>query len=98
MRKKNFKGRCEKRHVLKCEDVCRTYDDIQRAYLDKLEANKNIKSIRCNVPMKGPTAERDAVKVSDNVSIVGIVDAAKNGNRSVVDALREHITVEEVAV
>jgi hypothetical protein len=44
------------------------------------------------------TAERDAVKVSDNVSIVGIVDAAKNGNRSVVDALREHFSVEEVAV
>jgi hypothetical protein len=38
------------------------------------------------------------VKVSDNVSIVGIVDAAKNGNRSVVDALREHFSVEEVAV
>ena len=57
MRKKNFKGRCEKRLVSKCEDVCRTYDDIQRAYLERLEANKNIKSIRCNVPMKGPTVE-----------------------------------------
>ena len=57
MRKKNFKGRCEKRHASKCEDVCRTYDDIQRAYLDKLEANKNIKSIRCNVPLKGPAVE-----------------------------------------
>ena len=57
MRKKNFKGRCEKRQVSKCEDVCRTYDDIQRAYLDRLETNKNIKSIRCNVPLKGPTVE-----------------------------------------
>ena len=45
MRKKNFKGRCEKRQVSKCEDICRTYDDIQRAYLERLEANKNIKSI-----------------------------------------------------
>ena len=32
MRKKNYKGRCEKRQISKCEDVCRTYDDIQRAY------------------------------------------------------------------
>lgn len=57
MRKKNFKGRCEKRQVSKSEDVCRTYDAIQRAYLERLEANKNIKSIRCNVPLKGPTVE-----------------------------------------
>ena len=57
MRKKNFKGRCEKRQVSASEDVCRTYDDIQRAYMDKLEANKSIKSIRCNVPLKGPTVE-----------------------------------------
>ena len=32
MRKKNFKGRCEKRRLPKCEDVCRTYDGIQYAY------------------------------------------------------------------
>ena len=57
MRKKNYKGRCEKRQVSKCEDICRTYDDIQRAYLERLEANKNIKSIRCNVPLKGSAVE-----------------------------------------
>jgi len=31
MRKKGYKGRCEKRVLSKCQDVCRTYDDIQRA-------------------------------------------------------------------
>ena len=34
MRKKNFKGRCEKRVIAKCSEVCRTYDAIQYAYAD----------------------------------------------------------------
>ena len=49
MRKKNYKGRCEKRTLAKCKDVCRTYDAIQFAYADMLEYNKDIKEIRCNV-------------------------------------------------
>ena len=32
MRKKNYKGRCTKRYVAKCTDVCRTYDPLQTAY------------------------------------------------------------------
>ena len=36
MRKKNFKGRCEKRVLGKCAEVCRTYDAIQYAYCDGL--------------------------------------------------------------
>ena len=28
MRKRNFKGRCEKRSVTKCMDICRTYKTI----------------------------------------------------------------------
>ena len=76
MRKKNYKGRCEKRQVSKCEDICRTYDDIQRAYLERLEANKNIKSIRCNVPMKGPTGK-----------IVAPCVILENGDTFVLDGL-----------
>ena len=53
MRKKNFKGRCEKRTISKCEDVCRTFDSIQYAYADVLQASENIKEIRCNVPLDG---------------------------------------------
>ena len=37
MRKKNFKGRCEKRMIGKCTEVCRTYDVIQYAYADLLQ-------------------------------------------------------------
>lgn len=53
MRKKNFKGRCEKRTISKCEKVCRTFDSIQYAYADVLQASEDIKEIRCNVPLDG---------------------------------------------
>lgn len=53
MRKKNFKGRCEKRVIAKCYEVCRTYDAIQYAYADVLQASNDVKEIRCNVPLDG---------------------------------------------
>ena len=53
MRKKNFKGRCEKRVLPKCAEVCRTYDPIQYAYADMLQADDGIKEIRCNVLLDG---------------------------------------------
>ena len=53
MRKKNFKGRCEKRMIGKCSDVCRTYDAIQYAYADLLQESDEIKEIRCNVLLDG---------------------------------------------
>ena len=51
MRKRNYKGRCEKRVINKCKEVCRTYDPIQYAYADVLSADEGIQEIRCNVPM-----------------------------------------------
>ena len=53
MRKKNFKGRCEKRMIGKCSDVCRTYDAIQYAYADLLQESEEVKEIRCNVLLDG---------------------------------------------
>ena len=53
MRKKNYKGRCEKRRLSKCQDVCRTYDTIQYHYADLLQANEDITEIRCNVHLDG---------------------------------------------
>ena len=49
MRKKNYKGRCEKRVLSKCDGICRTYDAIQYAYADKLEADSDVREIRVNV-------------------------------------------------
>ncbi|MDY4923570.1 hypothetical protein [Frisingicoccus sp.] len=53
MRKKGYKGRCEKRTLSKCQDVCRTYDVIQSAYADMLQNNPDVKEIRCNVLLDG---------------------------------------------
>lgn len=51
MRKKNYKGRCEKRTLSKCKEICRTYDGIQYTYADLLQQNDSITEIRCNVPL-----------------------------------------------
>lgn len=53
MRKKGFKGRCEKRKLGKCKEVCRTYSAIQYAYADILQAREDVAEIRCNVPLDG---------------------------------------------
>ena len=53
MRKKHYKGRCEKRVLNKCQDVCRTYDAVQSAGADMLQADESIKEIRCNVLLEG---------------------------------------------
>lgn len=52
MRRKNFKGRCEKRVIDKCKEVCRTYDDIQYKFADYLSQNSKIKEIMCNVVLE----------------------------------------------
>jgi hypothetical protein len=49
MRKKNYKGRCEKRSLSKCKEVCRSYSDIQSRYADKLQSDPEIESFECNV-------------------------------------------------
>ena len=53
MKKTNYKGRCEKRKVSKCEGICRTYNKIQSAFVDELENDDNILSFECNVLLKG---------------------------------------------
>lgn len=49
MRKKGYKGRCEKRILSKCIGVCKTYDAIQYAYADILQSEKTVKEFHCNV-------------------------------------------------
>lgn len=53
MRKAKYKGRCEKRKVEKCVEVCRLYDSVQSAYADVLAADESVSEIRCNVLMEG---------------------------------------------
>ena len=58
MKKINYKGRCEKRKVSKCKDVCRTYSKIQSALVNELEKDEDVASFECNVCLEG---------VSDNM-------------------------------
>ena len=53
MKKKNYKGKCQKRKVEKCTETFRAYNDIQYAYVNYLEKDDNIKEISCNVLLNG---------------------------------------------
>ena len=53
MRKKGYKGRCEKKDLSKSQEVCKTYDAIQSTYADILQNDNGIQEIRCNVLMDG---------------------------------------------
>ena len=53
MRKKNYKGRCEKQSLEKFTTICKTYDPIQSAYANTLVKNKDVAEVRCNVPLDG---------------------------------------------
>lgn len=53
MRRKNYKGRCEKRMLRKSKEVCRLYDEIQIKYADRLQDSEEIQEIRCNVLLEG---------------------------------------------
>ena len=37
MKKMNYKGRCEKRKVSKCDSIVRTYSKLQSSTVDSLE-------------------------------------------------------------
>lgn len=52
LKKKNFKGRCEKRKLPKCEGVCKSYNAIQYAYADMLNSSNEIKSFQVNVELE----------------------------------------------
>ena len=53
MRKKNYKGRVEKRNLTKCKDVCRTFDKIQYLYADLLSESEDVESFQVNVLLEG---------------------------------------------
>ena len=57
MRKKNFKGRCEKQSLDKFVTICKTYEPIQTAYASILVENKDVSEVRCNVVLDGECAE-----------------------------------------
>lgn len=74
MRKNGYKGRCEKRALSKCSNICKTYDAIQYAYADMLERTGEVKSFECNVLLEGLkegeyTSDFVCVKLNDEVMV-----------------------------
>ena len=47
MRKVNYKGRCTKRKLTKCAEVCRTFDEIQTKGAEMFQAADEIVEFRC---------------------------------------------------
>lgn len=98
MRKKNYKGRCEKRKIDKCAEVCRTYDPIQSVYADMLAVDESVREIRCNVPLDGEELEEyttDFVCVRTNGDLmvrecVGRKFLVKPMTIKLLDASREY--------
>lgn len=70
MRKKNYKGRCEKRSVHKCEGICKTYDALQSRMVDILSENDAVKEIRCNVLMGDSDYTSDIVCIMEDDTLV----------------------------
>lgn len=73
MRKKGYKGRCEKKNLGKSQEVCRTYDAIQFNYADVLQNDNSIQEIRCNVLMDGLAEGAYTSDLPEGYSIWGIV-------------------------
>ena len=55
MKKKNYKGICQKRTLSKCIGICRTYNEIQFCYADMLQSDNSVTEFRCNVLLDGLT-------------------------------------------
>lgn len=53
LKKKTYKGKCVKRKISKCKDVCRTYSSIEETYVDILEKDESVQEIRCHVLLDG---------------------------------------------
>ena len=79
MRKKNYKGGCEKRTLSKSKEVCRFYDAIQSKYADVLQEDKDIEEICCNVPLE---------KLPEGEFTSDFLCVKKNGDYMVMECVR----------
>ena len=53
MRKKSYKGRCDKQSLDKFTTVCKTYEPLQSVYANILAKSQDIVEARCNVVLDG---------------------------------------------
>lgn len=55
MQRSDPKCRCEKKIASKASAICRLYNQIQVKYLNVLDADASVESIRCNMPLENFT-------------------------------------------
>ena len=51
MKKVDYKGRCIKRQLSKCKDICRSYSEMQDDYARFLQVDDNVISFACNIKL-----------------------------------------------
>lgn len=100
MRRSDYRGaKCVKRKLSKCEDVCRTYGDLQHKFADLLETSDDIASFQVNVEMTGLnidgkfTTDFVAVKTDGELMVRECVERNKihtPRNCRMLDASREY--------
>ena len=69
MRIQKFKGRCVKKSFDKCTSVCKTYDELQLAYAEKLQSDNTIKRFSCNIPLDDSEYMTDFLCVKNDNTI-----------------------------
>ena len=89
MHKKNYKGKCIKRKLGKCKDVCRTFCEIADAYAQKLEESPEIAEIRCNVLL-------DGFELGEYTS--DFVCKRTNGDLMVRECVKRHLLVKPMTM
>lgn len=90
MNRKDIKSRCEKRKIPKCDDVCKTYNEVQFAAADYLAELAEVAEIRVNVHLEGLGLEEEYT--SD------FVCTKTNGELMVRECVfRKHITKPKTA-
>lgn len=89
MRNQNYKGRCEKRTLRKCQGVCRTFDAIQSAYADMLQGDDHIMEFRCNVPLDG---------LSQGAYMTDFVCTKSDGDRMVRECVYRRLLLKPLTV
>ena len=61
MYKKNYKGRCEKKSLSKCDTICRCYSTIQSVYADKLQTDPSVQSFNAMRHSKMKTTQQTSL-------------------------------------
>lgn len=89
MRKRKFKGKCIKVSSPKSKEICRTYDNIQLAYLKLLETKDDIVEIRCNVFLED---------LSENTYMTDFVCVKSNNELMVRECVQNRLLTKPLTV